>query len=462
MAMREATLRGRAVAPLTPRPTMSRDRVASLVMLSGIALGGVAVVGLWWQDTRYVNGLGGWLTDAGRITGLLAGYAVVVLLFLMARVPVLERRVGTDRLARWHAMGGRYTVCLATAHALLIIWGYSVTYHAGLTTQTWSLLTTYPDVLLATVAMGLLIGVGVTSARAARRRLSYETWHFIHLYTYLAIALAFSHQFANGADFIGPRGRQARVLWAAMYAIVGAALVWYRLITPITAAFRHRMRVLHVQRESRDVVSVYVTGRHLGELRAEPGQFFRWRFLTRELWWAANPYSLSAAPEPGRLRITVKAAGRHSAALLALRPGTAVLAEGPYGSFTATRRTRRRVLLIGAGVGITPIRALFESLPAAPGELTLVYRAHSVDDLVLRRELDDIASVRGAQVHYIVGGRRRGRDPLAVDRLGKLVPHLAHHDVYICGPDAMASTLRADLRRAGVPAGNIHHESFTF
>jgi predicted ferric reductase len=463
MAMREATPRRPAVAPRPPRPTISPDRVASLVVLAAITFGALAVLGLWWQNTTYVYGFGGWLTNAGRITGLLAGYAVVVLLLLMARVPYVEHRVGTDRLTRWHAIGGRYTVPLAVTHALLIIWGYAVTAHASVTGETATLLTSYPDVLMATIALLLFVTVGVSSARGARRRLSYETWHFVHLYTYLAIALAFSHQFANGADFAGPHGRPARVLWSAMYVAVGAALLWYRLITPLLASLRHRMRVVQVWPESHDTVSIYLTGRHLDELRAQPGQFFRWRFLTRELWWAANPYSLSAVPAPRRLRITVKIAGRHSAALRGLQPGTRVLAEGPSGSFTATRRTRRKVLLIGAGVGITPLRALFESLPGRPGDVTLVYRASGVDDLVLRSELDQIAARRHAQVHYLVGRRRPGQpDPLAAEQLARLVPDLAHHDVFICGPDALTETLRNGLRRVGVPAGNIHSESFTF
>src|SRR5439155_23817750 len=152
MATREATLRGPAMAPRTTRSAMSPDRVASLVVLSGIAFGGLAVLGLWWKDTNYVYGLGGWLTNAGRITGLLAGYVVVVLLLLMARVPFFEQRVGTDRLTRWHAVGGRYTVSLAVTHALLIIWGYAVTAHAGLTSETVTLLTSYPDVLMGSVA----------------------------------------------------------------------------------------------------------------------------------------------------------------------------------------------------------------------------------------------------------------------------------------------------------------------
>ena len=283
---------------------------------------------------------GDWLTNAGRITGLWAGYAMVVLVALMARLPPIERGVGADRLARWHAMGGRYAVGLIVAHALLITWGYAVTAHTNVVRQASTLLLSYPDVLMATVAGLLLVGVGISSARAARRRLRYETWYYLHFYTYLAIALAFSHQFADGAQFM--TNLPARIVWGVMYAAVAAAIAWYRFVTPVRQALRHQLRVLAVYPEAPGVVSVVISGRHLGELGAEPGQFFRWRFLARGLWWTSSPYSLSAPPGPDRLRITVKALGGHSQALAALRPGTRVVAEGPYGALTAAVRRRGR------------------------------------------------------------------------------------------------------------------------
>jgi ferredoxin-NADP reductase len=429
-------------------------------VLGVIGSGAVAVVALWWFDTAAVRGLGEWLTNAGRITGLLAGYAVVVLLALMARLPALERGVGSDRLARWHAMGGRYTVSLAVAHTLLIIWGYAVTAHTGLVSQTTSLLTTYPDVLMGTVALGLLVGVGVVSARAARRRLAYETWHALHLYTYLAVALAFSHQFATGAEF--RVNAPARWAWSAMYVLVAAMLLWYRVWTPVWVALHHQLRVVQVRRESPDVVSVYVAGRDVEQLRAEPGQFFRWRFLNRSLWWAANPYSLSAPPRTDLLRITVKISGDHSAALAHLRPGTRVVAEGPSGAFTAARRQRRKVLLLAGGVGITPLRTLFETLPGDTGEVTLLYRTNTAADVVLREELDAIAAHRGARVCYLTGPPKRGaNDHLSAHRLQRLIPYLSQHDVFLCGPEPMMAAARTGLRQAGVPRRHIHTESFT-
>jgi predicted ferric reductase len=448
-------------ARATPPGRWSAPGIAPELALAAIGAGAVAVLVLWWNDTIFIHGFGDWLTNAGRITGLLDGYAVVVLLALMARVPALERRLGTDRLVRWHASGGRYTVSLAVVHTLLIIWGYAVTAHSGLVHQTGDLLTAYPDVMMATVALGLLVVVGAVSARAARRRMKYETWHYLHLYTYLAIALAFAHQFATGADFVS--NASARVLWSALYIVVAAVLIWYRLLAPVRAARRHRLRVVEVRRESADIVSVYITGRRLDDLRAEPGQFFRWRFLTREMWWAANPYSLSAPVRRDRLRITVKVAGDHSAALEHLRPGTSVLAEGPYGSFTAARRQRRKVLLIAGGVGITPLRALFETLPARRGDITLLYRVNKATDIVFRDELDPIAHRRRAAVHYLVGPPRPDeRDHLSATSLKRLIPDLRDYDVYLCGPDPMTAAATKALKVVGVPRRHIHNESFVF
>jgi predicted ferric reductase len=430
-------------------------------VLAVIAAGAAATVALWWHNTPSIHGLGDWLTNAGRVTGLLAGYAVVVLIALMARIPPLERGIGADRLARWHTHGGRYTGSLLVAHELLIIWGYAVSAHTGLISQTNTLLVSYPDVLMATVAGLLLLGVGVVSARAARRRLRYETWYYLHFYTYLAVALSFSHDFSTGAEFM--HNRAARVVWSAMYLTVAAAILWYRFLVPVLQAFRHRMRVEAVYPEAPGVVSIVVAGRHLQDLHAQSGQFFRWRFLTRGLWWASNPYSLSAAPRPDRLRITVKNLGEHSAALTRLRPGTRVVAEGPYGALTGARRTKRKVLLIAGGIGVTPLRALFETLPGRPREITLLYRTGTATDVLFRNELTAIAAQRDARLHFITAHRNQYRhDPLSPAALAANVPDIREHDVYVCGPDGMTASVLRSLRIAKVPRRQIHHENFEF
>jgi predicted ferric reductase len=448
----------RTAKPIAPGTGRARI-VLPIVVLAVIALGLVGVGYLWWRNTLFLHTPGALLTDVGEVLGLIAGYGVVVLVALMARLPPLERGIGTDRLARWHSIGGRYVISVVSGHVVFIIWGFAVTAHESVTRETITLETTFPDILMATVAWFLLLMVAAISIRAARRRVAYETWYYAHLYTYLAIALAFSHQFANGGAFA--ESFQSRVAWSAMYAVTGALLLWYRVITPLRRSARHQFTVQAVRPEAPGIVSVLIAGREFDHLRAEPGQFFRWRFLTRELWWQSHPYSLSAMPQPDLMRITVKARGDHSGSLANLRPGTRIVAEGPYGAFTPSL-TGRRVLFIAGGVGITPIRAMFAALPKRmSGGITLLYRASHPRDVVFSRELNAIASDRQAAMHYLIGSREElGYDPLDADHLQRTVPGLHRYEAYVCGPTGMTQAAVNALVAAGVPRRRIHHESF--
>ena len=192
-------------------------------------------------------------------------------------------------------------------------------------------------------------------------------------------------------------------MWALA---AGAVLVW-RVLVPLWRNLRHRLRVTSVVHEADDTVSVYLTGRHLDRLRAEAGQFFGWRFLGRSGWSRGNPYSLSAAPDGRSLRITAKDLGDGSAALRGVRPGTRVLVEGPFGRLSERARTRRKVALVGAGVGVTPLRALAEGLDYAPGEAVLLQRF--TDEPLFARELSVLAAERGLEV-LMLPGRRRSPD----------------------------------------------------
>jgi predicted ferric reductase len=291
-----------------------------------------------------------------------------------------------------------------------------------------------------------------------RRRLRYETWWFVHVYAYLAIALAFSHQIATGTAFVGDA--TARAYWTALYVAVLAVLVGCRLAWPLARSAWHDLRVAQVVAEAPGVVSVEIGGRGLGRLRARSGQFFLWRFLTRESWWEAHPFSLSAAPDGRRLRITVKSVGDFTGRLAGLRPGTRVIVEGPFGAFTTASRRRPRVALIAGGVGITPIRALLEDMPGGPGDIEVIYRALSESDVILRGEIEQLAQRRGTRVHYVLGDHRSAGELLSAERLRALVPDIAARDVYVCGPPAMADATRASLIAAAVPRRQIVMERF--
>ena len=448
---------------------MSRVDRAVRAAASGALWLALLLVTYWWVAGGGVRDLGGWTTgldSVGRLTGLVASVLLLAQVVLMARVPVLERAFGQDRLARIHRLVGFTSFDLMVTHVVLITWGYALGSVVEVPATFWNVLVDYPGMLLALGGTAALVMVVVTSVRSARRRLRYESWHLMHLYAYLGVGLALPHQLWTGTDFTASTGRT--LFWWTAWALAAGTVLVFRVALPVRTNLRHELRVTTVVPEGPDVWSVYLTGRRLHRLRAEAGQFFGWRFLSGPGWSRANPYSLSAAPDGRSLRITVASAGDGSAAVAALRPGTRALVEGPFGRLTDRARTHRRVAYFGAGVGITPLRALAEGAPYAWGDAILLQRYRTAP--LFRDELAVLAAERGLQVVELPGHRRApgswlgtGTDVGRADDVAVLrgwLPDLAERDVYVCGPNAWTDSLTAALLAAGLPTDQLHLESF--
>jgi predicted ferric reductase len=395
---------------------------------------------------------------AGKWLGLHLALIMVLQLVLVARLPWLDRRIGMDRLTSWHRWTGFTLFWLVLLHPTVILLGYAREYDSTPLTE-FNNLKSQPAIILGLTAAGIILVAAGLSVRAARRKLSYEAWHAVHLLLYVAVTAALIHQLFEVSTFTS--SPLAAAYWWALWVFALGSLIIGRVVVPLWRNARHQFRVAAVVPESDDVVSVYVTGRHLDKLPARAGQFMIWRFPGHGRWWEANPFSLSAAPDGRTLRLTAKAVGATTARLRKVPVGTRVFAEGPYGAFTALSRTREATLLIAGGVGITPIRALLEE---ATGPTTVLYRAHRPEDAVLWGELRNLAQSRGAVLHLLTGRTGAGtppNTPFAAENLVALVPDIRERDVYVCGPAAMTDAVLRSLRELGVPAAQIHSERFS-
>ena len=443
----------------------STRRLWRVDLLQASAVASVAVaVALFLADgggTRFATPAAA-VTSLGIVAGLVATNLVLVMLLLAARVPLIERAVGHDAAMALHGRLGKPVMYLLVAHGVLLIAGYAMADGVDLVAEVlsvWAL----PDLPLAVLGFALFVLVVVSSLVAVRRRLRYESWHLIHLLVYGAVLAALPHQFSVGGLFA--EGTWQRWYWITITVATLAAVVAFRVVAPVALSLRHRLVVAGVDRVDHDVVSIRMRGAGLDRLRATGGQFFIWRFLAAGQWWQAHPYSLSADPRGGELRITVRALGRGSADLAGIRPGTRVALEGPYGIFSEVSRTRRRLTLVAAGIGVTPIRSLLESATFRPGEATVVLRTPAADDGWLLDEIRALGRSRGATIITIPGPRgARGwvTDAAALEglSLATLVPELADTDVYVCGPRDWADAVIADARSNGLAPEQIHHERF--
>ena len=454
-----ATAAGRAAAGADRRVRAAR-RALTASALAAFALGNAAAIVWLWYDggnVTAVHSQGELLTSIARITGLLGAYAALLQVILLARLKPLERVVGFDRLTVWHRWNGFAVLWLILAHVFFSIWGYAemdrITVLKEIPTMIWH--GHYPGMIVATVSTFLFVAIAASSIVIVRRRLDYRAWYAVHFTAYAAIALGWFHQIPTGNELV--LNTTAQDYWKSLYLGTLAVLVAFRVVGPLANALRYRLRVAEVVAEGPDVVSLRITGRRLDRLNADGGQFFLWRFLTRRDWHEAHPFSLSAAPDGASLRITVKALGDFTRRIGELRPGTRVLAEGPFGVFTADARRRDKVLLIAGGIGVTPIRALLDDLR---GDVVVVYRVLRDSDAVLRDELAET----GVEVHVVAGDHatEEGRGLLSPEHLRTLVPDVAEREVYVCGPPAMTAAIERTIGAVRVPRRFVHVERFAF
>ncbi|GAA3455154.1 ferredoxin reductase family protein [Dactylosporangium matsuzakiense] len=418
-----------------------------------LALGSLVAVTLLWWSGRATSAPG--IAAGGRLAALLSTDLLLLQVLLMARIPWVERAFGQDRLGRWHRWTGGASFVLLLTHAALA------------TAAAREKLLAYRGVWPAVAGFAALVLVMVTSVQWARRRLRYETWHLLHLYAYAGIALAVPHELWLGSDFTAPL---AQPFWWAMYTAATGCTLVFRLGLPIWRTLRHRLRVDRVVDEAPGLVSVYLRGRRLDRLPARAGQYFVWRFLDGGDALLGKPFSLSGPPRADSLRITVKTVGEGTARVAALRPGTRVLIEGPYGRMTNDTYSGGPITMFACGIGVTPLLALLWDLPYGHGKATLVYRTRHPRDVIFLPELEWLARDRGVRLVPLVGPRAAAGSWLPVGygdyddqaALRSLAPDLADHDVYVCGPDPWTDAVLRAARRVGVPAPKLHRERFAW
>ncbi|MCD4852665.1 ferredoxin reductase family protein [Arthrobacter sp. AK01] len=452
----------------------ARRRLARADLLGAVGwLSGVAAVALWLADggASGFSSFAGTMTALGIVAGLIGMDLVLLMLLLAARIPVVDNAIGHDRALEIHKSLGKPALYLLLAHGLFLAIGYGAAEGLDPLSESISLWVNVPDMWLAFVSMALFIAVVVTSLVAVRRKFPYEFWYVVHLLTYAAVGTAIPHQFSVGGLFA--EGTWQRWYWLALCIGTGVALAWFRIYQPLAASFRHQLTVSRVVRVAPGVFSIEMTGRNLERLAGSGGRFFLWRFLAPGQWWRPHPFSLSAEPvpggrnRPGKLRITVRNLGEGSASLAHIRPGTKVAIEGPYGLFSTAARSREDVVMIGAGIGITPLRSLLETTPFDPGHAIVLLRGHDESELFLGQEIMALCQARGVTLYHLTGPRSSG-DHSWLPRnavndgftLSSYAPAIANADVYVCGPALWASSVIRDVQAAGVPAEQLHNERF--
>ena len=232
--------------------------------------------------------------------------------------------------------------------------------------------------------------------------------------------------------------------------------------------------------ETSEVTSFYLRPADKGAVSGyKPGQFVSVRVFLPELGiMQPRQYSLSrAASDDGMLRISVKRvdavenkpAGLVSNHLHGLKEGDVIELTPPAGNFHLAQGTNP-VVLVSAGIGITPILAMLQSIltetPDRP--VTFLHTARSTELFAMMHEVRAVMRklANGKCSVYLTDAEKgdgacscfKMRRPEAAD-IAALAPS-AETDVYICGPTGFMDAMRLAFAAAGVPAERIHFEAF--
>ncbi len=193
-------------------------------------------------------------------------------------------------------------------------------------------------------------------------------------------------------------------------------------------------------------------------------------------------WSLSAfAYEPDQYRITVlRQEGEGSRRLHELKAGDVVELRAPSGAFTLDMGSFHPVVLIAAGIGVTPLMAMLEAhlQKKEPGYVRLIYGAKTPQDMAFRDVIDDLERKHASfQTTYVFSrskeddcGQGRVTPDLVKQSLGDLHVTLGgkridlpwfEADFYICGPDSFCHDMKEALVQGGGNPSHIHTEEFS-
>jgi ferredoxin-NADP reductase len=243
--------------------------------------------------------------------------------------------------------------------------------------------------------------------------------------------------------------------------------------SPVTGRWAGRLRVARIFRETPDVKTFRLMNPLGGVL---PFTYLPGQFLTVTVLADGKPvkrgYTIASSPtQHDYAELTVKhAAGGVVSGYLndRVKEGDLVDCSGPTGAFVFTGRECDCVLLIGGGVGITPLMSVTRYLTdrAWPGEIYLIYGVHAPDDIIFRDELEHLARRHPNLRLTVTVSHPEGTDwkgetgRISKELIARVVPDVASRYVHICGPVTQMEAVRAALRDLGVPAERVKTEAF--
>jgi predicted ferric reductase len=388
------------------------------------------------------------------------GLMVMALQFgLVARLQRVTAPFGMDALLQYHRQIGFAALAMVVAHPIILF----VDDPDKLALLDW------PDApnrarfaVSALVALALLIA---TSVWRKQLRLSYEAWQALHgVLSVAVVALSLLHMV--GVDYYLDHPFQ-RALWIAVGGVVVGLIAWRHVARPI--AYRRRPWVVDETRAERGdawTLSMRPDG-HDG-MSFRPGQFGWVMVGGSPFALGQHPFSFSSSAERSdRVEMTIKARGDFTRTIAQVEPGTRCYIDGPYGLFTPDLHEGPGFVLIGGGVGITPLMSMLRTMADREDvrPCVLFYGSADYESATFRDELDELSKRLALTVVHVIERPHDGWDgEVGFIHAALVRRHLPgrfeRYRYFVCGPIPMMDAMERVLHEVGVPGEHVHTERF--
>ena len=425
-----------------------------------LTIGSLIITTVLWTAARFPGAappdLWPW-RGFSQLTILWSVTLMAIAMLAVVRAHALEPVFGgLDRAVRFHRILGPSAILLLIAHVIFLALtefqnGTSI---GNVFIPFWSQSARSVDILVFYLL--LLLG-----GLAYDRRMSYERWLSVHRLTGLVFLGGAAHAAIEPgtiADFEPLR------TWMVILMLAGGAAWLYRVVLFNRLGPRYPYRLETVVSRGSNIIDLVMRPVDR-RMMYEPGTFVFLRVPDMEgQQKELHPFSISSSPVDRDLRLSIRTVGDFTRRLPSLKPGTHLDVYGSFGGFTSHRFAHfRRIVCIGAGIGITPFLGMlaFELSNHDFRRIWLYYVVRDDEDAVYDSEIRESYLEAESYIDYALWPTaRRGR--ITAAQVASEVAPLEGYAVMLCGQLRFISDLARQFRVLGVPRDRIITEELEF
>ena len=392
----------------------------------------------------------------GKLAGL-AGMALFAwAVILSARFKIYNRMFhGLDNTYRAHHNIGLAAFILLLIHPVLITFRYFL----SSPTSAYEFLKpslASPFRALGSIALFLMV---LSILVTLYVNVKYEIFILVQRALGLVLFIGAVHAVFVGNSDLGPTSIGILSLQVYFVVLIGAAaaVYIYRSIFHKNFSKFYNYKVENIKKMG-DIYDLELVTSE-APMQYKPGQFAFIKVDTTGLLSQSHPFSMSSRPGTNKISFGIKNLGDYTLALGDIKTGSTIKVDGPYGTFSNTIVDKPRQIWIAGGIGITPFLSMASALESGQ-QVDLYYSTKSSEEAVYIKELQDISS-KNKNLKLIQFVQNKS-GYLTADAIFKLSKDIDEANFMICGPPAMMSSLRKQLRARGIENKNINTEEFNF